>query len=95
MIFLIWNVRGFNHPFKQKEVVSRIKRLKISFVCLIETRVKQNKMQEIINKHFPRWHILHNYDYAQNGRIWMLWDDSLKVDLIAVSDQCITSYVEV
>ena len=38
--------------------------------------------------------MLHNYDYAQNGRIWMIWDDTLKVDLIGMSDQSITFCVE-
>ena len=94
MSFLICNVRGFNHPLKQKKVVNRIKRLNINFVCLLETRVKINNVQEIISRQFLGWHILHNYDYAQNRRIWMLWDDTLKVDLLVVNDQCITSRVE-
>ena len=38
--------------------------------------------------------MLHNYDYAHNGRIWMFWDDTLKVDLIGMSDQSITGCVE-
>jgi exonuclease III len=45
MNFLIWDVRGLNHPSKQKEVVSMIKRYKISLICLIETKVKKNKAE--------------------------------------------------
>ena len=48
MNILVWNVRGLNHPLKQKEVASRIRKLNISLVCLLETRVKLPKMQEIV-----------------------------------------------
>ena len=44
----VWNVRGLNHPLKQKKVASRIRKLNISLVCLLETRVKLPKMQEIV-----------------------------------------------
>ena len=49
MKLLTWNVKGCNHPLKQKEVVSMIKRLNVDLVCLLETRVKVDKMQEISN----------------------------------------------
>ena len=67
---LVWNFRGFNHPLKQKEVVDRIKKLKINFVCLLETWVKQNNMHNIVKRMFPCWNIIHNYSEAYNGRIW-------------------------
>ena len=51
MKLLVWNVRGFNHPLKQK-VVKRNKNLNISLVCILETRVKHNNMKEIIIKCF-------------------------------------------
>jgi exonuclease III len=47
MNFLIWNVRGLNHPSKQKEVKSMIKVHNIGLICLIETRVKFHKADEI------------------------------------------------
>ena len=58
MKLLVWNVRGFNHPLKQKEVVYRIRRLEVNLVCLLETRVKENKMKEIVDKWFPSWSCL-------------------------------------
>ena len=94
MKLLVWNIRGFNHPLKQKEVVSRIKRIKVYFVCLLETRVKKNKMKGIMDKWFHGWKVLHNYSYARNGRIWMLWKDDFQVSLIASNDQSITVNVE-
>ena len=94
MNILVWNVRGLNHPLKQKEVVSRIRKLNISLVCLLETRVKMPKMQEIMGKMFAGWSCVHNYEYARNGRIWMIWKDVVKVSLISATDQSITSWVD-
>ena len=94
MNILVWNVRGLNHPLKQNEVASRIRKLNISLVCLLETRVKFHKMQGIVGKMFPGWSIFHNYEYARNGRIWMIWRDVVKVSLISTSDQSITSMIE-
>ena len=67
MNILVWNVRGLNHPLK--EVVSRIRKLNISLVCLLETRVKMPKMQEIMGKMFSGSSCVHNYEYVRNGRI--------------------------
>lgn len=89
MNIAIWNVRGFNHPFKQRDVVKRIKNLNVSFVCLLETRVKKDKMLAIVQKHFEGWNMLHNYDHAYNGRIWLLWMNVFQIDLISANDQCI------
>ena len=52
---LIWNVRGLNHPSKQREVKNMIKLHKIGLVCLIETRVKETKADLI--KKMQSFHI--------------------------------------
>ena len=52
MKILIWNVRRLNDPLKQNEVVGRVRDFKINLVYLIEIRVKENKVNAIINKHF-------------------------------------------
>ena len=90
MNLLLWNVRGFNNPLKQKGVMGRIKEHNIQVVCLLETRVKEIKSQSIIDKHFQGWSLIHNYLTAYNGRIWFLWKEQVQVDLVALTDQCIT-----
>ena len=90
MKILVWNVRGLNHLLKQREVIGRINRIHSNIVCLLETRVKQNKMQRILNKRFLDWQSIHNYDQAYNGRIWFLWKEPIKVSLISVTNQSIT-----
>ena len=71
MNFIVWNVRGLNDPLKQKDIVGRIRSLKVQMVCLLETRVKENKSQSIIDRHFKGWKWIHNYREAYNGRIWI------------------------
>ena len=52
MKVIVWNVRGLNHPCKQKELVSRVNRLNVDMVCLLETRIKEHKMHSIVDKWF-------------------------------------------
>ncbi|MDV3166671.1 MAG: hypothetical protein Q8807_03390 ['Waltheria sp.' little leaf phytoplasma] len=85
-----WNTRGFNDPIKQKEVVRRIRDLGVSMVCLVETRIKNSKMQSVLDRWFQGWEMLHNYAYAVNGRVWILWRDMDRVELVGASDQYIT-----
>ena len=92
MTVIVWNVRKLN-PFKQRSMVDRIRKLKVKLVCLLKTRVKENNCQSIINKHFKGWSWLHNYSSAYNGRIWVIWSDHMKVDLVDSTAQCITCKV--
>ena len=66
----------------------------MDLVCLLETRVKVDKTQEIRNQRLHGWEFLHNCAYAYNGRTWMLWKDFVHVQLIEATDQSITSYEE-
>lgn len=71
MNFLIWNVRGLNHPSKQREVKSMIKNNKIGLVCLVETRVKDAKANLIRSSIVPDWGYAYNYEKHFLGRIWV------------------------
>ena len=71
-------------------MVGTIHKLNTDLVCLLETRVKENKIKEIVNKQFQGWRLFHNYSKAYNGRIWLLWKGSVDVNLLDVTDQSIT-----
>ena len=75
-------------------MVSKIRKLNVNFVCLLETRIKEHKLQGIINKQFPGWSLFHNYLEAFNGGIWMLWKGSIYVTLLAITDQSITCKIQ-
>ena len=90
MNITVWNVKRLNDLLKQRGIVGRIKYIKANIVCLLETRVKENKCQQIIDKYFGSRRCYQNYDYVVNGRIKFLWNGSWKVDLMGFMDQCIT-----
>ena len=65
----------------------------MNIVCLLETRVKEHKMQTTVQNQFSGWNFIQNYAEAPNGRIWMLWNGDINVSILAVTDQCITCKV--
>lgn len=71
MNIITWNVRGLNRPSKQREVKSMIKLHKIGLVCLIETRVKEEKADLIRDSIVPCWGYVFNYEKHNLGRIWI------------------------
>lgn len=71
MNLLVWNVRGLNHPSKQKEVQSMIRTKKIGLICLIETRVKVSNADRILASMLPDWDFCFNYEKHFLGRIWV------------------------
>lgn len=66
-----WNMHGFNKPHKQKAVRYWVKAAKLSFGCLIESRVKEENFQ-VFDATFPGWRCIHNYSSHRLGRIWGL-----------------------
>ncbi|KAK8618723.1 hypothetical protein V6N13_132705 [Hibiscus sabdariffa] len=63
-------------------------------VCLIETRVKVGNVVSLWQKLFPHWQGVHNYSEAINGRLWVLWRNSIQFSVIDITDQCITGVVK-
>lgn len=82
------NIRGLNDLSKQREIRSLVKRFHIQLLCIVETRVKREKSMKIQGDILPGWGFVSNYEYHQNGRIWICWDPKvLKVDIISKSMQ--------
>lgn len=69
MRLILWNVRGCNKPFKQKEIKLFLQKNKADVAVLLETRVKKEKAQKILKKVCRDWGSLNNYDYDVNGMI--------------------------
>jgi len=53
MIWLVWNMRGINKRYKQKELAKYLKKNKIKVEELVETRMKEHRAQAIYNKIVP------------------------------------------
>lgn len=93
-MIVLWNVQGINKSGKCREVSSRLIYLHPDLAVLIETRVKSNKVDAIRNKFWAGWKFCDNYLYHDNGKIWLMYDESkIKVSPIRCSSQMI--HVEV
>lgn len=75
MTWLIWNIRGLNKRHKQKEIKQYIKEKHYKLAGLVETKVKEDKAEKMINRIVPNWSRITNYEHAVNGRVWIIWDD--------------------
>ncbi|CAD5335072.1 unnamed protein product [Arabidopsis thaliana] len=60
------------------------------FGGVIETHVKQPKNQKFISELLPGWSFEENYSFSELGKIWVVWDPSVNVVIIAKSLQMIT-----
>ncbi|XP_070002748.1 uncharacterized protein [Nicotiana sylvestris] len=74
MNWLIWNVRGINKRYKQKELRNYLKTKKNKLAGLVETRTNEHNSKKISNKIVTKWEMYDNYQTAVNGRIWLVWD---------------------
>lgn len=72
---LCWNVRGFNQPFKSKEVKNLIKSRGIGLCGLVETHVAKVREVDIFNRMFRGWEWVSNSALCNRGtRIVIGWD---------------------
>lgn len=85
-----WNIRGFNKDSKHLVVKNWVRKCGFQFGCLIETRVKENRAKRILEKVFPSWSSITNYDHNRLGRIWVLWGPKVRVTPCFQSAQMIT-----
>jgi exonuclease III len=94
MKVLSWNIRGLNKAFKQREIRKVIRLWKISILCLVETKVRQENMDRVISNTLPGWEVLHNYGAHCYGRIWICWDPRIAdIHSLDVHEQVLTCNV--
>ncbi|KAK8702973.1 hypothetical protein V6N13_021307 [Hibiscus sabdariffa] len=71
---MVWNVKGFNDPLKQKKVLRVVQRLKAEVVCLLETRVQTldviGKSAQALTCYLSKgdFSFFFSFIYACNGR---------------------------
>ncbi|XP_060180627.1 uncharacterized protein LOC132610344 [Lycium barbarum] len=78
MTWLIWNVRGVNKRYKQKEVRKILVNKHIKLAGLIETRVKQHNATRIVQNIVPGWD-LHLNEIAWKGEYYT-WSNKQQGD---------------
>ena len=88
-----WNVRGLNKYSHRSGLNKWCKKNSPLFGGILETHVKQPKMNKFVSQLFPGWSAEDNYGFSDLGKIWMIWHPSLLVTIISKSLQMITAEV--
>ncbi|CAD5326520.1 unnamed protein product [Arabidopsis thaliana] len=86
-------VLGFNNVSHRSGFKKWVKANKPIFGGVIETHVKQPKDRKFINALLPGWSFVENYAFSDLGKIWVMWDPSVQVVVVAKSLQMITCEV--
>ena len=90
-----WNVRGLNKPEKCRELNRIIKSAACDIVILVETKIKQSRVQAQKNLIWPDAELFTNDSNETFGRIWVLWHpNSINAWFISATDQFIHLKVE-
>ena len=85
-----WNIRGLNWPNNQEDAKIFLHEKRIGFIGLLETKVKESKVDLIAHNIFHGWIWHHNFTLCNKGRIWITWRPQFyKVDVLSQSDQYI------
>lgn len=53
MNFLMWNIKGFSGNLKQDELRRLVSSLNLDLICLLETKVVEEKFSSVANNVFP------------------------------------------
>lgn len=69
-----WNIRGFNHPLKHKEISSLMRTQKIGIMAILESHVYKDNFDILMQKVFPNFNWFGNYVHCNDGRILLVWD---------------------
>ena len=90
MILSCWNIRGFNTPLKQNGILKHIRQHKIAVMGVLETKLSKHRLESIARKKFRGWTIADNFQHHPNGRIMIIWKESMvKLEIIETTDQVI------
>lgn len=87
---VIWNIRGFNYPAKQKAIRELISQSKLAICGLLETKVKVEKLEKVLNAGRIHMKAVANHGFHHNRRVLLLWNDELvDIQVLSMSSQFI------
>ncbi|XP_073035341.1 uncharacterized protein [Primulina eburnea] len=85
-----WNIRGFPKPLKQKSVQSLGSTHKIDVFGILESKIDEKALHNLLRSRFPGIYVIHNFDIINKGQIFVLWNPSkVGVNVLCVTEQAI------
>lgn len=89
------NTRGLNAPNKQKDSKLLCNEEQVGLTCLLETKIKKAKIDQVVQKIFGGWQYITNLESHYNGRILIIWrQDYYKVIPVQITAQMVTCEVQ-
>ena len=73
MVVSFWNIRGFNKSLKLNGVLDHVKKNKVVVMGILETKLKQQRVRDIVKYKFRSWATCDNFQHHSNGRILIIW----------------------
>lgn len=93
MLFF-WKVRGLNEVHKQKRLKAVLNGFISNLICLLETHVQSSKQLSILHNLLPNWNHIDNYEFSHIlGRIWLIFDDQIKLEVYCKSKQALHCHI--
>ncbi|GFZ21585.1 hypothetical protein Acr_29g0007470 [Actinidia rufa] len=90
MILSCWNIRGLNSPLKQNGILKHIRKHKVTVMGILETKLSKHRLEGIARKKFRGWAMTDNFQQHPNGRIMIMWKESMvNMEIIVSTDQVI------
>lgn len=83
-------IRGINDPAKHRPFLSWLNTNKPLFGAILESHIKQLLLSSTLSSLCPNWKFTSNHLSDPDGRIILIWRDSLNVQVLSQSRQCIT-----
>ncbi|KAI5657391.1 hypothetical protein M9H77_26184 [Catharanthus roseus] len=72
-----WNIRGFSKALKHKEVYRFLKENNIPVLGILETKLDEGRLFDIVSWKFKEWKVVHNFREYDGGRIVIFWNPLL------------------
>ncbi|GFZ13128.1 hypothetical protein Acr_23g0015130 [Actinidia rufa] len=73
-----------------KGILEHLKKNNVDILRILETKLKHQRIKNVVRKKFNRWKAVDNFQSNPNGRILIFWrEDKVELDIIESSDQVI------
>lgn len=82
-----WNVRGFHKALKQRSVQAIMATHKIDVIGILESKFDGKDLSTLLRIRFQGMSAVHNLDCDSRGRIMILWNSLVDVNIVGVNTQ--------
>lgn len=90
-----WNIRGLNDLDKHQPFRQWLLSHQPLFGVILESHIKDHSLNQIMSKICQGWKFTSNHLYDEDGRIIMIWKDTVNVRVMHQSRQTLTCEVKI